>query len=139
MTTHLANSLSRDGKLLCVAPLEPKFWQAFSEALDRPITPDKDALSDLFASREREHWVELLRGTCVSPALSVEEVFEEAHFRARGCFEAVLGLDMVRTPFGGPALVKVPNLGQDTERILSELDIPLNDLLKAGIAATTSD
>ena len=129
----------KDGKLICVAPLEPKFWKAFSEAVGEPVSPTEESLSALFASRDRDNWVALLPGTCISPALTVEEVFEEAHFQARGCFEKVLGVDMVRAPFGESSSLNVPILGADTRRILSELDIPLQSLLDAGVAASPDD
>ena len=129
----------KDGKLLCVAPLEPKFWAAFTEAVGEQVSPNQEALSALFLRRDRADWVRLLPSTCITPALGVEEIFEEAHFHARGCFESVLGIEMVRDPFGHTTNADVPLLGGDTERILSELDIPLQRLLHEGIAATPDD
>ncbi|MEC7241853.1 MAG: CaiB/BaiF CoA-transferase family protein [Myxococcota bacterium] len=126
----------RDGKLLCVAPLEPKFWTSFSKTVGKTVVPTTEGLAALFRERDRAEWVERLSGTCITPALGAEEVVQEAHFRARQCFETVLGIDMVCAPFGGKTGTNVPILGQDTERILSELDIPLQRLLEEGVAAT---
>ena len=124
----------QDGKRICCAPLEPKFWERFSTVVGEPVVASEEALSALFKSRPRAEWVAMLPGTCISPALSVQEIFEEAHYRARDCFETVLGMEMVRDPFGYATLKNVPGLGQDTERILTELDINIQPLLDKGLA-----
>jgi crotonobetainyl-CoA:carnitine CoA-transferase CaiB-like acyl-CoA transferase len=126
----------KDGKALCFAPLEPKFWIRFCEIVGRQALPDPEALKAFFLERDREEWVALLEEVCVSPALTVEEIFENAHFKARECFEKVLGIDMVRAPFPYARDTHVPVLGEDTERILAELDIDRASLYAAKIAAT---
>jgi len=125
----------KDGKPLCFAPLEPKFWMRFCEIIGRPSLPDPSALGEMFRERDRDEWVELLSEVCVSPALSVEEVFENAHFQARECFEKVLGMEMVKAPFPYDGNRNVPALGEDTERILAELDIDRERLYAANVAS----
>ena len=123
----------RDGKQLCFAPLEPKFWLLFCEKSGFVGSPNHDELAAFFLRDDRDRWVEMLGKTCVTPALSAEEIFEEAHFRGRACFEEILGVEMVRDPFGYAATKSSPELGADTTRILSELAVDLESLYEAGV------
>jgi crotonobetainyl-CoA:carnitine CoA-transferase CaiB-like acyl-CoA transferase len=128
-----------DGQLLTFGPLEPKFWMAFLQKIQQPdLAADPAELGALFATQPRDTWVRLLQGCCVGPALRTRELPHHPLFASRNSFETVLGVPMPKSPFrwGGPPLV--PELGRDTEAILSALGLPVQDLIASGVAATPS-
>ena len=125
-----------DGKLLTVAPLEPKFWVALAAQLDdAPPMPDPETLAQLFLTRSRDDWVARLKDCCVGPALQAREVPGLAHFQHRKVFETVLCVPMPRAPFPWAQSAQVRPLGADTEPILAALDMDVDALLSAGAAA----
>lgn len=78
-----------DGKYLAVAPLEPKFWSAFCEAIGAPELVGKhydidaraqvlDTVSRTIASKTRSEWETIFAGfdACVTPVLTIEESHE---------------------------------------------------------------
>ncbi len=87
-----------DGGYFALGALEPKFWNAFCEAVARPdllnlpLAPGRAGdelraeLKKLFISRPRNHWTDKLAhlDLCASPVLSVEEALNDAHNVARG-------------------------------------------------------
>lgn len=88
---------ARDGKWLTVAAIEPVFWRNLCELLGLEQWRDHqtdDAVQDdiradlrrVFATRDRDDWVELLapRDTCVAPVLSIEEVVADEQLAHRG-------------------------------------------------------
>jgi len=90
---------AQDDRHLAVAALEPKFWTALCQRLDRtdliPLHRDADAaqqahvraeLERLFGSKPRAHWLALLDGAdcCVSPVLTLAESLAHPQFVARG-------------------------------------------------------
>jgi crotonobetainyl-CoA:carnitine CoA-transferase CaiB-like acyl-CoA transferase len=82
---------TRDGRWLAVGALEPKFWRALCEALERPDLAAhafatgaegarvRDALALVFAQRTRDEWSERLRGVdcCVTPVLTFPEALAD--------------------------------------------------------------
>lgn len=74
--------------------LEPKFWRAFCEGLDRPdllahggATPGSEfgqAIEAIFAERTRDEWTEFaaLNDCCLEPVLSPAESFAAAELEA---------------------------------------------------------
>lgn len=74
--------------------LEPKFWRAFCEGLERPdllahpgATPDSEVgqeVAEIFAQRTRDQWGEFaaLNDCCLEPVLSPAESFAAAEFEA---------------------------------------------------------
>jgi len=91
-----------DGRWLAVGAIEPKFFANLCHALERedlaPHQMDDDrqdeiraALREAFARKTRDEWVAELAGAdcCVSPVLSIAEVVEDEHLRARGSFSVV--------------------------------------------------
>lgn len=87
----------QDGRFVALAPLEPKFWEAFCRAVDRPDwlprqaepMPQTDLIGEiaaLFSTRPMRDWVEHLSGTdcCFDPVLEPHEVPGHPHVRARG-------------------------------------------------------
>lgn len=88
-----------DGKWLSVGAIEPHFYANLCRALDCEGFIEHqhdDARQDeiravfrtAFATRERDDWVAELApaNTCVAPVLTIPEVTENEHFRARGLF-----------------------------------------------------
>lgn len=86
-----------DGRFVILAPLEPKFWRAFCEAVARPdwIGRQTDPLpqtaliaevASLFGSRPRAHWEAVLGAVdcCFEPVLDPVEVPEHPQIKARG-------------------------------------------------------
>lgn len=86
-----------DGKFLAAAPIEPKFWQAFCEAVGRPDLvarqgeplPQTGLIAEVaatIASRPLADWVAAMAGAdcCVEPVLEPGEVAALPHVQARG-------------------------------------------------------
>lgn len=87
----------QDGRFAALAPLEPKFWQAFCMAVGRPdwITRQGEEMpqtaliaevSDLFLSRPLKAWIELLADVdcCFDPVLLPSEALDHPHVVQRG-------------------------------------------------------
>jgi len=86
-----------DGQALAVAALEPKFFANLCRALDlaerASLQYDRDAQDELraafanaFRAHTRQTWVDRLatEDVCVTPVLSVAQIAEDPHWRARG-------------------------------------------------------
>ncbi|MCB9791909.1 MAG: CoA transferase [Alphaproteobacteria bacterium] len=114
---------ARDGGLLTVAPLEPKFQARMAAALGLPVLdPDPAAMAALFATRDRDDWVRLLQGCCVDAALTASEIAAHPQHQARGAFERVLGVLMPKAPFPWAPEPHVARLGEHTQAILATLN-----------------
>jgi len=87
---------AKDG-YLAVGAIEPGFWANLCRLLERddliPLQTDDErqdfvraALADVFATRSRAEWTELLADadTCVTPVLDIAEVVTDPQFVARG-------------------------------------------------------
>ncbi len=124
-----------DGKALSVAPLEPKFWSAFNEALGRKvdytelIAPPEDQdrvraeLQAIFSTRTREEWLDFFasRDVLVEPVLELDELSAHPLHAARGLFFDVHGMRQLRTPLGTPENPRpAPKLGEQTDEVLAE-------------------
>lgn len=137
---------TKDGRHMSMGALEPKFWQAFIQAVERPelmgaaFTEAKDgeknyeALKELFASKTLDEWIETLKDVdcCVEPILLMDELLENEHFRGRGLFRKVrVGdkeIDLPVTPFnfGGELdlpTTTAPRHGEHTEEFLKEMGL----------------
>jgi len=88
---------TRDGKYLSFGGLEPQFFAAFCEAIDRPdLIPGGVIPSDLprvkeevrraMKTRTRDEWTAVFGkiDACVEPVLSLGEALEDDQVRARG-------------------------------------------------------
>jgi crotonobetainyl-CoA:carnitine CoA-transferase CaiB-like acyl-CoA transferase len=88
---------TRDGKFICCAALEQKFWEAFTAAigLDSKYVDDhkdamatKAAVASLIASRTADEWRPALAAAdcCVTIMATLEEALRDPHFVGRGLF-----------------------------------------------------
>jgi alpha-methylacyl-CoA racemase len=89
---------TKDGKFLAVAALEQKFWDRFCEVigLGHDLRNDRhdpaatiDAVKAIIASRIAGIWRREFYSAdcCVSVVQSLEDAFNDDHFRARGLFD----------------------------------------------------
>jgi alpha-methylacyl-CoA racemase len=128
---------------ITVGALEPQFWAALCEAIDRPdLAGDAFAtgrrrsevvseLEELFSTRTRAAWMEHFadRDVCVGPVKSFSEAFADPQVRARGMvFETEVESVGRWTHIGNPVKVgetkttelrlQPPRLGEHTEDVL---------------------
>jgi alpha-methylacyl-CoA racemase len=96
-----------DGHYVSLGALEPEFYAILLEKLALTDDPDfvaqydprlwprqKQRFTDIFKTRTRQQWCELLEGsdTCFAPVLDFEEAPDHAHNRVRGVFTEVAGV-----------------------------------------------
>jgi crotonobetainyl-CoA:carnitine CoA-transferase CaiB-like acyl-CoA transferase len=128
---------TRDGELVALGALEPKFWAAFCEAVGRPdlrarhLTGEADQAAlisevrTLFHSRTRAEWLALLENAdlCLTPVNRPREAFADPHVQARSAVVTGQGLRAVRPPFASAAspLAAAPAVGAHTDEILNTL------------------
>jgi len=107
-----------DGKWISIAAMELKFWNRLCEIVDKPDWKrdndfdtmlhkfPKQEVEDLFKTKTRDEWMELLKGedVCAAPILEIEEL-EDAHYHQNKQtfeeFETTQGTKMntIRLPF----------------------------------------
>ena len=88
---------TKDGRFVTLGALEPRFWQAFCAAVDRPdwcarqgdSVPQDSLVAEVAALFEAEplrHWIALLDDVecCFQPVLEAGEVPDHAQIRSRG-------------------------------------------------------
>lgn len=91
-----------DGRFIAVGALEARFYRHLVERLGLSQDPEmggdhldrkrwpaiRARLTDVFASRSRQEWMQLFDGTdcCVAPVLSLLEARADRHIVARGSF-----------------------------------------------------
>jgi alpha-methylacyl-CoA racemase len=142
-----------DGGFMSVGALEPKFWRALCQALERPDLVDdqyvegptqerlRSELAAVFARRPRREWEERLGGleVCCEPVLELDEVGGHPQVQARDLIrEFHTGAEIApQVPFEpdwrrrGP-----PRLGEHTFEVLGELGLGeerLEQLRAAGV------
>lgn len=131
-----------DGNYIAVGAIEPQFYNLllekagldpaqFAAQMDASQWPQyKSALSDLFKTKTRDQWCELLEGTdaCFAPVLSIWEAPEHPHNKARGTFTEVDGVvQPAPTPRFSRTTAEInrgPRApGEDTAAVLSDWGI----------------
>ena len=122
------------GGAVALGALEPKFWQRFCAAVERPGWIDRQfdrehvrEVEALFSTRTRDAWVVLLAPAdcCAEPVLAPHEVAAHPQHAARDLFVKSGSLRLLRTQ---PALVPTAELpaglapahGAHTEEVLRE-------------------
>ncbi|MFY9616375.1 MAG: CaiB/BaiF CoA-transferase family protein [Candidatus Dormiibacterota bacterium] len=141
-----------DGRWMALAALEPKFWRAFCELVDRPDLIDRGLESGedvyaevgaVIASRTRAEWEALLKDhdVMLEPVNTLAEAVEDPQAKARGLWLDVGGdvpqpAPVVRLPGGFHADPRVAEQGADTGAVLAELgysEREIEDLRSEGI------
>jgi alpha-methylacyl-CoA racemase len=144
-----------DGKWVSIGAIEPAFYArllgklGLSGALwqdqqDRALWPQRrQRLVELFRSRTRTHWCELLdkADVCFAPVLAMDELVDHPHHRARDAF---IVRDGVIHPAPAPRFsvtesrlgARAPEPGADTRALLAEIgfsEARIADLLATGV------
>lgn len=129
-----------DGKYVTVGAMEPQFYAllrklcgledpAFDAQWDQRRWPElRERMTQVFMTRTREAWCDLLEGTdaCFAPVLDLEDTAKHPHNLARGTFAQVNGL---RQPAPMPGFSASPSAecpaikkpGAETTALLQEL------------------
>ncbi|MEQ8716264.1 MAG: CaiB/BaiF CoA-transferase family protein [Acidimicrobiales bacterium] len=128
-----------DGRHVAVGAIEPQFCAELVRlvGLDAADLPDqndpstwpemKDRLAEVFATRTRAEWCEVLEGTdaCFAPVLSWDEAPRHPHNVERGTFVEVAGITQPgpaprfsRTP--SSVRRPAPHPGRDTDEALAD-------------------
>lgn len=128
-----------DGRHMTLAAIEPKFWKAFCEAVERPdliarqLGSAQDAekvraeLVALFAGRTRDAWASVFEtvDACCEPVLEAHEIATHPLHVARGnVLRDTDGVQRLRTPIQETtalAPAPAPDLGADSRAILADL------------------
>ena len=139
---------------LTVGALEPQFWRALCDAIDRPDLVDDafamgerrddviEQLSDLFSARSRAEWMEQLGDldVCVGPVNGFGEALADPQARARSmAFEAdVPGagewthignpLKFESAPPQGSLQLPPPKMGEHTDAVLASVGFSADDI-----------
>ena len=97
---------TKDGKYVCIGSIEPQFYallvekagldaERFAAQMDASKWPEyKRELTEVFKSRTRDEWCEIMEGTdvCFAPVLSIFEAPEHPHSKARNAFIEIDGV-----------------------------------------------
>jgi alpha-methylacyl-CoA racemase len=130
-----------DGWVTCGA-LEPKFWAAFCNGVDRPElievqfeAPGSDAwreVAEVFSSRTREEWRAFNdeHDCCIEPVLDLDEALDSKLVRAREMVTAIeqpgigevrqLGVPVKLSRTPGDPTRPAPAFGEHTDEVLAE-------------------
>ncbi len=130
---------TKDGKFISIGSIEPQFYKLLIELADldaaafksqnkQAAWPElKSKLVEVFKSKTREEWCEIMEGTdvCFAPVLDYKEAQEHAHNVER---EMYFELDGFVQPSPAPRFSKTPSevqfgsriAGEDTEEVLRE-------------------
>jgi len=146
-----------DGRFVAVGALEPQFYAQLVELTGfrlsdpaRLVQParehwpaHKQEWAELWRSRTRDEWAELLGATdaCVQPVLDWSEREQHPQALARGSFVSVAGITqpapaprLSRTPLG---IHRQPPLrGEHTDEILTDLGLDAAELRSAGVVGS---
>ena len=128
-----------DGKWVAIGSIEPQFYAlllekcgisdpAFQAQWDQEQWPDlKTRLEEIFKTKTRAEWCELLEGTdvCFAPVLDLHEAPEHPHNQARQTF---VEIDGIVQPAPAPRFSRtVPNLTPTPAEPEEDLDAVLKD------------
>jgi len=132
-----------DAKHVSVGPLEPEFYTLLCEKLgldaaDIPASWDgenwkqsKQVFAEIFKTRTRDQWCELLEGSdvCFAPVLDYQESSEHPHMKSRGVYE---NIDGIRQPAPAPRFSKTP--GKIQKPSPKSTEFSLNVLKEWGVS-----
>lgn len=131
-----------DAKFMSVAPLEPKFFKTFCDALNLPELFEsgpfsindniKEKVRSIFKTKTLKEWTEFFEplDCCVEPVLNYEEAFFNVQSKAREVIVEVSDGTTSYKQFANPIKFSVSNnrydhvgyeVGRDTEDVLEKL------------------
>ncbi len=144
---------THDGRFLSVGSLEPKFWQGFCQAIERPdliadgLSQDtavqqklKAAIRQAIKSRDFDEWVTIFAqlDVCVEPVLTIPEMVEHPQTRVRGMIVDVPKPDgTTQKQVGSPFKFSQTEaeyrqaggaMGVDTNDVLMELGLSADEI-----------
>lgn len=147
-----------DGRHLSVGALEPQFWKSLCSSIGHPELADEQyapeprrseihaLLEEVFASKTRNEWVELLAGTdsCVAPVNGFEEMVDDPQLRHRqmivdsplGEAEGWRHLGIVPRLKDAPGSLdrRAPGLGEHNSEVYSSIGLGQEQLAALGEA-----
>ena len=137
---------TKDGRYMALGALEPQFWAAFCQAVNRPDldVPDyfepgkhqdklRQELTEIFKTKTQSEWIELLRDVdcCCEPVLNLEEASESRLLKEREMLLPMqhdswgkylqLGIPCKLSKTPGSVRSHAPELGEHTEEILRSI------------------
>jgi crotonobetainyl-CoA:carnitine CoA-transferase CaiB-like acyl-CoA transferase len=131
---------TKDGRYVTLGALEPQFWTAFCEAVDRPDLADahmtgdaaerealREELTDIFRSRTREEWADAMADVdaAVDAVYTPAETFEHPQVEARGYVERPadaaprVGLPVCGSEISRGDVGAAPGHGEHTDAVLA--------------------
>jgi len=120
---------TRDGRWLSVGALEPKFWKAFCEGIERPdlvqrigATSARQEVAEVVAGKDAAEWHAVFedRDACVELVRDPGEALSHPQVSHRRMFDPELAVPFARPADSGePA----PELGEHTLSLLEELGV----------------
>jgi crotonobetainyl-CoA:carnitine CoA-transferase CaiB-like acyl-CoA transferase len=131
---------TKDGRYVTLGALEPQFWTAFCEAVDRPDLADahmtgdaaerealREELTDIFRSRTREEWADAMADVdaAVDAVYTPAETFEHPQVQARGYVERPadaaprVGLPVCGSEISRGDVGAAPGHGEHTDAVLA--------------------
>jgi alpha-methylacyl-CoA racemase len=138
---------TEDGQYISLAPIERKFYEELLERVgfdkqkfDDQWSPDgwtasRDGMQEVFKTKTRDEWCEILEGTdvCFAPVLSLDEAPDHPHNKARETFVEVEGVTQPapaprfsRTP--GKIQRPPPKAGENTDEVLGDWGFAADEL-----------
>ncbi len=134
---------AKDGRYVTIGALEPQFWRAFCEAVDRPdlvekhMTEDpaergalREELSAIFRERTRDEWAETMADVdaTVDGVYTPAEALSHPQIDARGYVTQDDGAPRVGFPVAGTAIpdsdgMRPPRHGEHTEALLRDAGV----------------
>ena len=136
---------TKDGKYITIGALEPWFWENLCKTLGREdfipyqfATGEegmkvRSALGEIFLTRNRDEWLDLLKDkdVCVAPVNTIDEVFTDPQVLHRKMLMEMdhpklgkikqIGIPIKFSDTAGRIRSPPPSLGQHTEEILQSL------------------
>ena len=130
---------TKDDEHICIGSIEPQFYalliekagldaEKFAPQMDESQWPElKAELTNVFLTKTRAQWCELMEGTdvCFAPVLNLQEAAEHPHSKARNSYLQVDGVlqhapapRFSRTKAGEVKGARVP--GEDSRAVLQE-------------------
>ncbi len=138
---------TEDGQYISLAPIERKFYEELLERVgfdkqkfDDQWNPDgwtasRDDMQEVFKTKTRDEWCEVLEGTdvCFAPVLSLDEAPDHPHNKARETFVEVAG---VTQPAPAPRFSRTPGeiqrpppiVGENTDEVLGDWGFAADEL-----------